>query len=649
MSDVSSQATPFRMLGMALRLGALLISADPAFAAVTESDFLDDLPIVLSASRLSQPVNEAPVAVTVIDQDMIRASGFRDIPELLRLVPGFTVAYTRDNTWGVGYHGLADAFSRRMQVLIDGRSVYTPAFGVVPWASLPLSIEDIERIEVVRGPNSATYGSNAFLGIVNIITKDAAQVAGGHLSLQAGEQGMRGTLFRYGNGKDDLRYRLTLSDQRRDRFDTQAEQTVTRHMDLRADYRLSATDEITTNISLSRGDWRQGRLGDIEDPIRNLDVGSEHVQAKFRRVIDPENEWFVQFYHTRLSNEDGFVVAPSAVGPIPVDFSYTQWREDIEFQMISRPSESLRLVWGAEARWEGVKSPGYFYQQDARNGALYRVFGNVEWRPTRNWIVHAGALAEHHYLSGSDVSPRLAVNFLPHADHAFRASITEAYRSPTFFEENGDQRIFSASGILVDQIFAPSNGLMPERILSREIGYIGHVRPLNLQVDARLFNDKLSRLVGTRDVDPTAGKIFQSFNELSAAIRGTDVQLRWTPHRRFDLVLSYAQVVIDSVDGDVAASAPRNNFSALAMLSLDKGWDASVAVYKQDYMYWLGDGDVTQAFTRVDARLAKRWKLQGNPVELALVGQNLGGKRYQEFRDDNLFGRRAYLSLMFDW
>jgi iron complex outermembrane receptor protein len=621
----------------------------PAHAQLTEADFLDDLPVVLSVSRLSQPVHEAPAAVTVIDRDMIRASGFRDIPDLFRLVPGFTVAYTRDNTWGVGYHGLADAFSRRMQVLIDGRSVYTAAFGEVPWSSLPLSIEDIERIEVVRGPNSAAYGSNAFLGIINIITRVAAQVPGNHLSVQTGERGMHGALFRYGNGMDDLRYRLTLSDQRRDRFDTQAEQTLTRHMDLRVDYRLSATDEISTTLALSRGDWQQGRLGDISDPIRQRDVGTEHVQVKFRRVIDPENEWSLQFYHTRLRNEDGFVVAPSVVGPIPVDFSYTQWREDIEFQMISRPLQPLRLVWGAEARWEGVKSPGYFYGQDERSGALYRLFGNAEWRLSPTWIVHAGALAEHHYLSGLDVSPRLAVNYVPHADHAFRASITQAYRSPTFFEEQGDQRIYSASGILVDRIFVPSDGLVPERILSRELGYIGHLRPLSLQIDARVFNDRLSRLLGTRDVDPTSDKLFQSFNEHHAEIHGAETQLRWTPQKRIELILSYARVKIDAEDRDVAASAPNNNFSALGIFKLDDGWEASAGAYRVGAMYWLGDGDITKAFTRVDARLARRWKLQGYPVELALAGQNLGGKRYEEFRNDNLFDRRAYLSLTFDW
>ncbi|OYY79095.1 MAG: hypothetical protein B7Y33_05045, partial [Hydrogenophilales bacterium 16-62-9] len=98
------------------------------------------MPVVLSASRLSQPVNEAPAAVTIIDQEMIRASGFRDIPELMRLVPGFTVAYTRDNTWAAGYHGLGDAYSRRFQVLVDGRSIYSPHYGSVNWNDLPLSI-----------------------------------------------------------------------------------------------------------------------------------------------------------------------------------------------------------------------------------------------------------------------------------------------------------------------------------------------------------------------------------------------------------------------------------------------------------------------------------------------------------------------------
>ncbi len=146
-----------------LASAAQVVGCTAARADLSEADFLDELPVVLSVSRLSQPVSDAPAAVTVIDQDMIRASGFRDIPDLLRLVPGFSVAYTRDNTWAAGYHGLGDAYSRRFQVLVDGRSIYSPHYGAVNWTDLPLAIDDIERIEVVRGPNAAVYGANAFV------------------------------------------------------------------------------------------------------------------------------------------------------------------------------------------------------------------------------------------------------------------------------------------------------------------------------------------------------------------------------------------------------------------------------------------------------------------------------------------------------
>lgn len=643
------------------RLGwALAALALPAHAGtLTESDFFAELPVVLSASRLAQPLARAPAAVTVIDQDMIRASGFRDIPDLFRLVPGFNVAYTRDNTWGMGYHGMADAFSRRMQVLIDGRSVYLPGFGQAPWAYLPLSIEDVERVEVVRGPNAAAYGANSFFGVINIITKTPAQVAGAHASLQAGEQSNGGALLRHGGGSGDFRYRLTLSEQRRDRFDTQPEKTTTRHVDFRGDWQLSTADELSLNLAASRGDWRRGR-GDVSDPlepIHDLDVGNEHVQAKFRRVLDPRTEWSLQFYHIRAHVDDGYVVRdyPLIPGPppflvdVPFRLGQTQWREDVEFQMTSAPSESTRLVWGAEARREGVDSPGYFYGKRKRSGALYRMFGNLEWAPAENWVVNGGLMAEHHYYTGLDISPRLAVNYQFSPDHAVRASVGQAYRSPTFFEVDGDVRFFTTSGLLLTQRFAPNSHLEPEKILSREIGYVGHVRPFNLRIDARLFNDKVRRIVGNRDIASGSEENYQSNNLHRADIRGADLQLRWQPHRRFDLILNYARVHIDSNEEDISLSAPRDNYSALGIWRPADGWEASAGVYRVGYMKWLDDGDAAEAYTRVDARLARRWNWQGRATELALVGQNLGGERYTEFRDTNQFDARAYVSLSFDW
>ena len=123
---------------------------------VDEEDYIGDVPYVLTVSRLSQPVSDAPSAVTIIDKDMIRASGIVELPEIFRLVPGFYVGTNASLVHGtnhaVSYHGMVNAYAGTMQVLVDGRSAYSPLYGGVQWSELPISIVDIERIEVTRGP-----------------------------------------------------------------------------------------------------------------------------------------------------------------------------------------------------------------------------------------------------------------------------------------------------------------------------------------------------------------------------------------------------------------------------------------------------------------------------------------------------------------
>ena len=131
-------------------------AVEPVNPPLSEQDYFSEVPMVLTVSRLVQPVSEAPAAVTVIDRDMIRTSGFRDLADVFRLVPGFYVGLFTGNEQLVS-GGLNNRFFGRVQVLLDGKSVYTPMFGLVPWSALPLALEDIERIEVSRGPNAATY------------------------------------------------------------------------------------------------------------------------------------------------------------------------------------------------------------------------------------------------------------------------------------------------------------------------------------------------------------------------------------------------------------------------------------------------------------------------------------------------------------
>ncbi len=169
---------------------ALLFLQLPAQAqsdATAAEDFFADSPLILTVSRMAKPLLESPASVSVIDRQMIAASGVRDIAELFRLVPGFLVGSPIGNTPVVTYHGLGREFSNQIQVLIDGRSVFIPSFGGVPWSKLPLLIEDIERIEVIRGPNAVTYGANAFLATINIITRHAAEDIGTQYSVTASD------------------------------------------------------------------------------------------------------------------------------------------------------------------------------------------------------------------------------------------------------------------------------------------------------------------------------------------------------------------------------------------------------------------------------------------------------------------------------
>jgi len=186
----------------------------PLFATGDELFF--DMPVVLSANRLEQPVADAAVSISVIDRETIEASGARTIPEVLRLIPGMQVGYS-GNEFGdepqyvVAYHGHSDQYSRQMQVLIDGRSIYQPFFGGINWKAIPVNINDIERIEVSRGPNLATYGANSFQAAINIITRTAAEDQGSFIQSNLGSNEIADLTYRYGGSSGKLDYRITVA------------------------------------------------------------------------------------------------------------------------------------------------------------------------------------------------------------------------------------------------------------------------------------------------------------------------------------------------------------------------------------------------------------------------------------------------------
>nr|WP_276614372.1 TonB-dependent receptor [Pseudomonas sp. TMW22090] len=196
-----------------------LIFSSPLLA---DDLFLDGepLPQVLTATRLKQSPAAVPGSMTVIDSQLITASGARDISELLRLVPGMMVGNISGNQAAVNYHGTSASEARRMQVLIDGRSVYRAGLSTVDWSDIPVPLDDIERIEVFRGPNTVSYGANALMAVVNIITRRPADSHGSRMKIIRGQRDINDYYASQGLGWDSGDLRLSLSGLQDDGFDS---------------------------------------------------------------------------------------------------------------------------------------------------------------------------------------------------------------------------------------------------------------------------------------------------------------------------------------------------------------------------------------------------------------------------------------------
>lgn len=229
-----------------------LIFSSPLLA---DDLFLDNdpLPQVLTATRLKQSPAAVPGSMTVIDSELINASGARDISELLRLVPGMMVGNISGNQAAVNYHGTNASEARRMQVLIDGRSVYRAGLATVDWSDIPVAMEDIERIEVFRGPNTVSYGANALMAVVNIITRKPADSHGTRLKVTRGQRGINDFYASQGMGWDSGDLRLSLSGQQDDGFDS--DRTGADYRDSRRLNRFSLAVSQTLNENQSI-DWQ---------------------------------------------------------------------------------------------------------------------------------------------------------------------------------------------------------------------------------------------------------------------------------------------------------------------------------------------------------------------------------------------------------
>lgn len=611
---------------------------------LSEMDYFSEQPVVLSASRLSQPVNRAPAAVTVITREMIEASGFRHLHDVLRLVPGFQVAWARGSVQTATYQGLSSIYARRLQVTVDGRSVYNPAYGQVHWRGIPLALEDIDRIEVVRGPNAANDGVNAVQASIHIYTRPAATDPGWTVSASAGSSEIRDGFLRHAGASGDWQWRLSVNSRRDDRIAEARDDARDHLLDARAEWRPNGRDEVTLQSGGVLGEWDNSTVGYTFSNQQTTDFFNGYAQMRWRRTLSADDEWSLLANHTVTRADETF---PPLFGALlPDNLNYWFSRSALEFSRQARPFEQLRTVWTAEARRDRAWSAS-LAGPDTHTGAMYRLSGSLEWSPAEEWVFHAGAMLEKHYYAGTRLSPRFAVNWLPVRGHSFRLGVSRAYRSPTFLEQESDFK-FTLGSHIYDQLLLSPFKLEPEHMDSAELGYLYHQEKLGLDLDARVFRNRLDDMIDFSTPFPVAGEFSGDGADLTYANLyrarqwGGEYQLRWQPRKETWLTLSQSWVRTRANFRELEDSTPDLNLSLLA--SHDFGpLTGSIGYYRVGKMRWVSSSE-TPAYDRLDLRVNHVFKVGKTRAELSAVAQSVLGD-YSEYDSNRLFEPRAYVSL----
>ena len=643
---------------------ALAASAQTAVTpgGVTEQDFLADMPVILSVSRLAQRLDEAPGAVSILDRQFILASGARDVADLLRLVPGFqtTTSFETDAPQAT-YHGRSDDWANRIQVLVDGRSVYSGHLqGSAGMGWQTLALDDIERIEILRGSNSAAYGARAFLGVVNIISRDVRETIGSSGSIKFGENSVEDVGARLGWGDSVATHRLSIDT----RADAGLRGAYGASRVARANYSshwsLGAGHDLDLRVGALDIDAGRGTPGDAGNNARVRYMGSRFVQADWHTSLSADHDVLVSASRTEHTVRDGFPLETSYYDDLlgapysgtVIDFSARERNDAITVQYTVRSSPVLRSVMGVELRQEFVDSPSSFDARRSVGTQFLRVFGNAEWRLTPDLIFNGGAMAERIAGVGDTLSPRLMLNWNVMQGQTLRLGVSSAVRPPSAYEKYSDVKYYDRNGQNPLVWGVPNSKLTHEKVVVSELGYYGALNRWGIVVDARAFNERISDGVANQFNDPPEVPTVY-LNSERYTISGAEYQVTWQPALRTRVIWSHTATQIDvssSVSVNTAfrtaRGAPRNAASLFAQHRLPSGVEFSMGYHWTDGLALQSSREGQPAPAgRLDVLIAKAFKLGRSRLEASFLIQNLGsplpdGDRKFSFEQRAIVGLR---------
>lgn len=605
-------------------------------------DLGDDFNVITS-SKMYQSLHDTPSSVTVITRNTISQLGIRSVPEALRLVPGMIVTQ-RPGGYRINYHG-TNRSPRRMQVLIDGMSIFRVGFAIVNWSNFPVNINDIERIEVTRGPGGSTYGTNAFSAVVNIITTHPEDHTENYINAYTGDLYTRELALSHAGKFANTSYWLTLDTKSDTGFDNDDTGSAIRDDKEQDSFSFRATTSVNEDITLdyaggilnssiqaeniepgqqTPGDNSiddlflrlniTGKINNNHEVSINMDhIESDHKQTwlscypgimwtdELRAMYSANPDYAAALLANTIptggtAEDDALALAvlsvAAAMGADATNLAcgtanqnYKDSKQNLEIIDRLVISDSLRMTTGFGINYVDFHSETYM-NGSVHNKRLY-IYNNTEYHYSDAITINLGLLAETEddYMDDKVYySPRVSVNYHINNANTLRFGVSKAIRTPDLFERQSDWSYTGANmspqiGTDADSIFyitrSAGASLLPEEIISKEIGYYSNNADQGWFIDIRLFQEKLTQLIS----EPISFFAEEIDNNDQVTLDGLEFQLDYQLLSNTKASLSYAY--IDSEASSIYEEVLYSEHSGSAILTtfLNRRDNISIAYY----------------------------------------------------------------------
>jgi iron complex outermembrane receptor protein len=599
---------------------------------------------ITSVSRAAEMLQNAAAAVAVLTSEDIHRSGARTIPDALRGLPGIHVGQRNASSWAIGSRGFSSITSEKLLVLSDTRSIYTPLFSGVQWDVQNYIMDDIDRIEVIRGPGATQWGSNAVNGVINITTKNARDTQGWYAEAGGGTEERVALALRNGGAIGEHGYYRVFA-QYYDRDASELSPLVKvspdnwhmGHVGFRTDFEGGAADAFTV-----QGDWYDGRVGQVgpaviiigrpspPPPLRGQMRGG-NVLGRWHRTLDENSNFELRAYYDRTHRDD-----PSFhddLDTVDVDFQH-------HFVL---PAQ--QITWGASYRLTSNTNTGkgvFAVNPPHSRDELFSGFLQDQFTVSDSLQVTLGTKLERNDFSGFEIQPsiRLAQS-LPNAQTLW-FSVSRAVRVPTRLERDVDIEV-TQPGSDPAAFLLGNRDFDSERLIAYEMGYRWQASP-RLSFDAATFLNRYRGLASLEledpYIDPADGRtIYPIRNEnlTTARAAGAELLTNFSPLDNWRLTASYSylRLKVEAHGQDVnrstftAGSTPRHQFALRSAVDIGgMQFDAFLrreGAIRSDPQIVTGEG--LPAYTELDLRGAKTWR----QIEFEVVLRNLLHDNHLEF------------------